>query len=86
MAVEQYDLPAILAWWNPAGLIAALDRDISEMATVADRVKREREILSNILDLEHTEESIIMQNGAPRRPDIDPRAVLGVDGPPPSQE
>jgi hypothetical protein len=84
VTVEQFDLPAVLAWLDSGRMIAAFERDINEMAddehalTAAERIKREREIAAQILACERTEEVLCIATGAPRRPGADPRAILNL--------
>jgi hypothetical protein len=48
--------------------------------------KGESSILGDLLACERTEEVLVCETNAPRRPDADPRAVLGIDGPSPKEE
>jgi hypothetical protein len=86
-AVE--DVLGLVAWLFGSELIAAVEREISEVADDAhalapdDRKKRESALASEILQCERSEAALIEAAAAdgielPRRPDMDPRAVLGL--------
>ncbi|RWD65506.1 MAG: hypothetical protein EOS36_07330 [Mesorhizobium sp.] len=90
----QVDPLAVLAWQDPEKMIAALDRDIDEIADdkaaidASVRASREKEIAKRILAAERDEEALIEQGLAAglnlaRRLDMDPRAILGIEGPAP---
>jgi hypothetical protein len=82
------DVAALLCWMEPALMCEALCREIDAQSgdgalSAADRVKSIFSISAELLDLERHEESLICfaaDDGQEilRRPDADPRAVLGV--------
>lgn len=83
------DAWALLAWLHRDALIAALDREIDALIDdahampAATRIAKEREMLAAILQLEREEEWLVTElrgSGVrvARRPDADPRAVLGL--------
>jgi hypothetical protein len=90
LAVSTFpDALAIWAWTLPDSLIARLDRAIDEgtddstALTVEERARRIAEIEADILANSREEEALIEKiesSGVPvrRRPDADPRAVLGL--------
>jgi hypothetical protein len=90
---------AHMAWMDPKAFLAALLRQVDEEADDAialkadERLKRSASIEAELLALERLEEhwvSTLEQDGAKvsRRPDADPRAVLGLssDLPPPKND
>lgn len=89
------DALSTMAWLFPDAMIAALERDIDTLdvddAAALDtdaRQAKEAEIKTELLAAEHEEEMLIRAAAASgvevvRRPDADPRAVLGVVGPEP---
>lgn len=87
VSTASYDLPAILAWLNPEAMVAALERDVNQLAddTTAlsrkDRVAKEAELLAVQLETERLEEALVMAMGTNERRAADPRAVLEIDGP-----
>lgn len=86
----QFTMPAapphvsFAAWVNPEGFLASLCREIDlcaddDAALSADeRFKRSAAIAAEKLAAERDEEFWIDKAGLARRPDIDPRAVLGL--------
>jgi hypothetical protein len=80
------DALGIMAWLFKSELIKALESQIDQDAddanalTDEEREAKERELLSAILHLERDEEFFIEQTHGEvaRRPDADPRAVLGL--------
>ena len=83
------DALAVLAWIQKDAMVAAINREIDECAddahalNAADRASKRKEILDDKLAVEREEELLISQleaSGAQvaRRPDADPRAVLGL--------
>ncbi|TIU46041.1 MAG: hypothetical protein E5W19_28080 [Mesorhizobium sp.] len=96
-AAYHVDPVGLAAWLDPEKMIAALGRDIDEVAQDeialdgATRGYREDELDRLILEAERTEEGLIEQALAAgmkvvRREDADVRAILGVDGPAPKDE
>jgi hypothetical protein len=89
------DAFGILCWAFGDSLIAMLEAEVDAMADDAaaldndERAERESALLAKILEMERVEEAIIEAGGdqAKRRPDADPRAVLGLssDLPPPRE-
>jgi hypothetical protein len=86
---------AFLTWLNRDAVIAAVEREIDELAddahalTDADRAKRSVKLHADILALERQEEMLITlanEHGGDiiRRVDADPRAVLGLSSDMPS--
>ncbi|WP_029582937.1 hypothetical protein [Bradyrhizobium sp. URHD0069] len=86
---ELPDTLALLAWLHGDALIAALDREIDEVAddpnalTAAQRQKAEGEVRADLLSVQRQEAELVWKaqaDGAAvtHRPDIDPRALLGV--------
>jgi hypothetical protein len=81
------DVAATLAWLHRDAMVEALCRDVSAACASSPpgvgaerRAARERELLARLLDLERAEEALIEASPeVPRRPDADPRAVLGVE-------
>lgn len=76
-------------WIDPAAVVAALARDLAEIAddsraiTKEERELLEQEISAKILHAERTEETMVEAALAEhlevyRRPDADPRAILGL--------
>lgn len=89
--VRAVDPVALAAWLDPDALLAALEREIDELAddeaALSDeaRAAKRTEILADLLAVERDEEAFILQAAASgaeilRRPDADPRAVLGLVG------
>jgi hypothetical protein len=83
------DALAVLAWLHRDALVAKVEAEVDILADDrqalddATRGFREDELLAQILDIQRTEEALIEQAEAAgvfiqRRPDADPRAVLGV--------
>ena len=91
---EAIDVPALLGWAIKPALIAALDAEIDSQSddaaalTDAERAKRTAALLAQILDCERQECWVIEQSDGrlEYRPDVDPRAVLGLEGPAPKAE
>jgi hypothetical protein len=52
--------------------------DDSAALSPEERRKKMSEIESSLLELERAEESVVLAEGCPRRPDADPRAILGL--------
>ncbi len=90
------DVEGTLAWLHKAALVAALEREIDAQAddasalTDEERAARLQRFKARLLGLEREEEALIalawsQSNMIARRPDADPRAVLGLgdDMPPP---
>jgi len=78
----------LLAWLDPERLTLRLEAEIDALPTadglgVEERARAISELESQLLDLERQEESLVAAAAAagrrvPRRPQADPRAVLGV--------
>jgi chorismate mutase len=85
---------AFLTWLNRDAVIAAVEREIDELAddtqalTDAERTKRSVKLRTDILALERQEEILIIIAGdfIIRRVDADPRAVLGLSSDMPSAD
>ena len=60
--------------------------DDSAALTSKQRTEKEKAILASMLTAERLEELLVMETGAIRRENADPRAVLGIDGPAPKEE
>jgi hypothetical protein len=86
---ELPDMLALMTWLHRDALIAALDREIDEVAddpnalTAAQRQKAEAEVRADLLAVQRQEAELVWKaqgDGAAvlHRPDIDPRALLGV--------
>ena len=97
--MSHFELPAALpfmAWLHRDALLDRVEAAIDALAldgamTAAERAEREAELLAEILAAERGEERAIEQAsdaglGIDRRPDADPRAVLGIDGPRPGAD
>jgi hypothetical protein len=77
---------AYLCWLNPTAVVAALEKDISGMPpaplalSAADKAVKLTELSEAMLSLERDEEALIAGSTQEiaRRPQADPRAVLGV--------
>lgn len=75
---------AFAAWSNPEAFLASLCRDIDLSAdddaalTGDERFKRSASIAAEKLAVERDEEFWVERAGIARRPDADPRAVLGL--------
>ncbi|WP_298257111.1 hypothetical protein [Bradyrhizobium sp.] len=77
---------ALIAWLLRGDLIAALDKEIDATANDAtalsdeQRIERFRVCLGDLLEAEREEEALVQAAGfrVIRRPDADPRAVLGL--------
>jgi hypothetical protein len=92
------DAMAVLAWLNPAAMAARLVEEALAERQAAGREpglpRQERmaqlaAMAKEVLALERNEEAVLVAmaergTALPRRPDADPRAVLEVEGPPPS--
>lgn len=82
----------LVAWLERDRLLAALYAEIDEMAddknalTEEERTTELARIEAQALELERIEEHLVEELGVDRRPDADPRAVLHIDGPVPTQE
>ena len=84
--VDAPDGIGVLAWLFKDQMIAAVEAEIDEINDgigalgAEERRTREGEILAALLDAERAEEGIIEQGAGAisRRPDADPRAVLGL--------
>lgn len=82
----------LVAWLERDRLLAALYAEIDEMAddknalTEEERTAELARIEAQALELERIEEHLVEELGVERRPDADPRAVLHIDGPVPTQE
>ena len=90
-SVPTVQVPAtlgILAWLAEDEMIAAreaeIDAQADDAAAVAsdERATRTTDLLAAILEVEREEEALIEEAGGDilRRPDADPRAVLGLSG------
>ena len=85
----QIDAPALICWMLKDQLLAALDREIDEMAddtgalSDTERSKRECDLLDHILDLERLEVALVNQagNAFDHRESLDIRALLEISGP-----
>ncbi|RWL87724.1 MAG: hypothetical protein EOR67_16125 [Mesorhizobium sp.] len=82
---------ALQCWLNPGAMIAALERDIAEIADderaldPATRAYKDHEVSLQLLEAEREEEALIemaLADGlaVTRRPDADVRAILGLSG------
>jgi hypothetical protein len=91
LVLENIDTPALFAWVFRDTLIAAINREIGELAddanalTTPERERRTREVLADLLATEREEEHLITlaaERGTEidRRSDADPRAALGLSG------
>lgn len=91
-STNSVDPLALLAWVDPEKMLAALYRDIDEIADdktaldAATRAFREDELEKKILAVEREGEAVVEQAlvaglKVTRRIDADPRAMLGIDGP-----
>lgn len=91
----EVDIVALFGWacreTLEAKLLAEIERQYATDGADAgltgeERNAREIELLDAILALERDEEALIMEGGDPlnRRPDVDPRALLGLTGPAPT--
>lgn len=88
--VAYIDPVGVQCWLDPDRVVAALERDLAEIAgdnskalSAADRQRREAEISADILQAERAEEALVEAALAERldvhrRPDADPRAILGL--------
>jgi hypothetical protein len=83
------DTAALLAWIAPDAFCRAIERELAEVPVRADampageRIRRVEELSAQLLVLERKEEHLIETAAADgvevlRRPDADPRAVLGL--------
>jgi hypothetical protein len=91
------DVPStmgIVAWLFQDQLIAAVEKEIDQCTDDAnalsdvDRAKKLKATVDEILSVERQEEALIEMAATQghevgRRPDVDPRAVLGIIGPAP---
>jgi hypothetical protein len=79
-----FDVAGFQAWLNPDAMLAAISREIYLLAdnanalSVEERRAKEAEIRSEMLSIERFEEDLCIAEDAPRRPEADPRAVLGL--------
>lgn len=87
-AMNSEDVISTLAWLNrdavTAALEAQIDRTLADIQStplsLSEREKRKQEIAAELLAAERTEEALIeTMPDVPRRPDADPRAVLGIE-------
>lgn len=82
----------LIAWLQRDALLAALYAEIDEMADDKNALSEEQRtaelarIEAQALEQERIEEVLVEDLGVDRRPDADPRAVLGLDGPAPTSE
>lgn len=91
-STECPDVLSLLAWLHKDALIAALEREIDEMAddgaalSDEERAAKVTEIEVALLAAERNEVALVDESGEiAYRPDTDPRALLGIDGPAPSE-
>lgn len=92
------DSMALVAWLHREPLIAAIELQIdiaagdeAESLSTEERSAKEADLVVAILKAERDEEALIVEteergNGVRRRPDADPRAVLGLSSDLPSRE
>jgi len=91
------DVPALISWLFKDQLLAKVEAEIDQCAddanalTDSDRAKKLTATAQEILETERLEERLIelaadQGQDIARRPDADPRAILGVDGPAPRAE
>jgi hypothetical protein len=84
MTARSTDALALLAWLAKDELLEAIEAEIDQRAddanalTPAQRKKREAELADAILAVERDEAALVEQGGGEHRPDLDPRALLGV--------
>lgn len=87
----------VIAWLFKDRLIEAIESEIDSSSddanalSDADRATKLSATLSEILETERQEEALIEMAAANgqeigRRPEADPRAILGIEGPPPKQD
>ncbi|MBB4391762.1 hypothetical protein [Bradyrhizobium sp. ERR14] len=82
-----FDVPSLLAWFDPEGMELKINELIDAMPipklalTPSEKTQRLRKIADDVLELERLEEALIVaaeETGqhVPRRPNCDPRALL----------
>lgn len=90
-SAETPDTLALLAWMHKDALLAAFDRDISAIAddpaalSAEERASQLAKAKADLLAAERIEVALIDDAGDAYRPDTDPRALLGIDGPEPRE-
>jgi hypothetical protein len=88
-AFSRHDVTALLAWRDPAGMIASLEAEIDALPEpdfvlpATEKAKRLEEGQRALLQLERSEEALIGRASVEgidvlRRANADPRAVLGI--------
>jgi hypothetical protein len=85
------DVLGLLCWVHGPAMIAKAEAEIDQLAddenalTDAERAKRLAAVKAERLELERREEAVIetIGGGIARRPEMDPRAILGIEGPEP---
>lgn len=89
---EGPDTLSLMAWLHKDALLAALDREVDEMADDAaalsdeERAAKIAKTKAALLIAERNEVALIDESGEiTYRPDTDPRALLGIDGPEPRE-
>ncbi|RUU11032.1 hypothetical protein EOD23_11590 [Mesorhizobium sp. USDA-HM6] len=86
------DTLGLLAWAFKDTLVAALDAEIDKVAsdkialTDEQRDAKISELTDNLLAVERAEVALVDANGLDHRDDADPRALLGITGPAPSDD
>lgn len=82
------DARAVLAWLHKDALLARLEAEIDEQTddaaalSAADRARRMRDLRAEKLKAEQAEAALMFADGRRDfREDMDPRAILGVEGP-----
>ncbi len=82
----------VIAWANRDSIIAALEAELDELAddgqamTAAQRTEALADLAARKLEAERIEVELVDQLRVQHREDIDPRALLGVVGPPLTEE
>lgn len=89
--VRVIDAFGLQCWHSGEAMIAAFNRDIDEVADDSnamdpeEQAEAEARLLTSILEMERVHCAVVEASGGEYRDHADPRAVLGIDGPPPRE-